>query len=54
VARELFLDRGFKTEIAKIGNAKQRSTLELESLFVPEISVLGKKKRCFAGFGAIF
>jgi len=43
VARELFLDRGGKSEIAKIGNAKQRSTLELENLFVPKTSVLQKK-----------
>jgi len=48
VAHKLFLDRGGggKTEIAKIGNAKQRSTLELES-FCPE-----KKKRSLPDFGA--
>jgi len=52
VAWELFLDRGGKNESAKIGNAKQKSTLELESLFVPKTSVLQKK--VFAGFEAYY
>jgi len=41
------LDRGGKIEFAKIGNAKQRSTLELESHWF-------SKKKVFAGFGAFF
>jgi len=36
----------------EIGNAKQRSTLEFESLFVPKTSVLQKK--VFVGFWSIF
>jgi len=45
VARELFLDKGARPS-AKIGNAKQRSTLELESLFIPITSkqAFSKKK----------
>jgi len=45
--------QGGKIEFAKIGNAKQRSTLELESLFVSKTSVFPKKK-VLAGFGAFF
>jgi len=52
VARNYFWTGGGKTEIAKIGNAKQRSTLELESLFVPKTSVLQKK--VFVGSRAFF
>jgi len=44
VARELFLDRGGKTESVKIGNAKLRSSLELERFFIPKTSVLQKKR----------
>jgi len=57
VARKLFLDRGGggqdrERQIRELGNAKLRSTLELESPFVPKTSVLQKK--VFAGFGAFF
>jgi len=51
VARELFMDRGGKTESAKIGNAKQKSTVEFESLFVPETK-RSPKKRSSPDFGA--
>jgi len=58
--------QGSKTEIAKIGNAKLRYTLELKSLFVPKTSVLqkngafygpiniGSPKKVFAGFWSVF
>jgi len=47
VARELFLDRGArpKTESAKVGNAKYRSSLELERFLSRKEAFSKKKKR---------
>jgi len=52
VAQELFLDRGGKNESVKIGNAKLRSSLELER-FLSRKQAFSKKK-VFAGIGAFF
>jgi len=43
--------QGGKTESAKVGNAKYRSSLELERFFVPKRSVLQKKRSSLDGSG---